>query len=59
MIELKRGFDDSDVSEVTSALIGDQAMFTRGSVYDVLFGEEYEANRKAKGIVFAEYARMQ
>lgn len=51
---MKKGFDDSDVSEVTSALIGDQAMFTGGSVYDVLFGEEYEVDRKAKGIVFAD-----
>ena len=54
MIKLKKGFDDSDVSEVTSALIGDQAMFTGGSVYDVLFGEEYEVDRKAKGTVFAD-----
>lgn len=54
MLELKKGFDDSDVGEVTSALIGDQAMFTGGSVYDVLFGEEYEVDRKAKGIVFAD-----
>ena len=54
MINLKKGFDDSDVSEVTSALIGDQAIFAGGSVYDVLFGEEYEVDRKAKGAVFAD-----